>query len=100
MEKNMLDKEKSLEFLRPEIAIEWHSTKNGKLTAKDVSCGSGKKVWWKCTEDHEWETSVNNRNRGRGCPICAINNRGEQRLENRIARNGSLADNNPTLAKE
>ena len=35
--------------------------------------GSGKKVWWQCNEvvDHIWETTINKRTSGRGCPMCA-----------------------------
>ncbi len=31
----------------------------------------GKRVWWKCSEGHEWEAFIQNRTRGSGCPICA-----------------------------
>lgn len=32
---------------------------------------SNKKVWWRCKRNHEWEASINNRNRKHyGCPIC------------------------------
>ena len=57
--------------LRPDIAAEWHPTKNGDLTPADISRASNTKVWWRCKEGHEWVTSVNNRIRGTGCPICA-----------------------------
>ena len=54
------------------LLIEWHPTKNNKLTPNDLSINSGKKVWWKCykNKDHEWEATVNNRNKGQGCPHC------------------------------
>lgn len=55
----------------PALAKEWHPTKNGSLTPRDVTPGSGKKVWWICGKGHEWEATVNNRSRGRGCPYCA-----------------------------
>lgn len=32
----------------PEVATDWHPTKNGKLTPQDVTCGSPKNVWWLC----------------------------------------------------
>lgn len=62
----------SLATLNPELASEWHPTKNGDLTPHDVTCGSDKKVWWKCSnhENHEWESTVSNRKAGKGCPIC------------------------------
>ena len=33
----------------PELAKEWHPTKNGKLTPKDVLCRNGKDYWWNQT---------------------------------------------------
>ena len=32
--------------------------------------GNTKKVWWKCKNNHEWQSSPNNRMRGSGCPVC------------------------------
>jgi len=55
----------------PELASEWHLTKNGDLTPWDVTCGSNKKVWWECKEcNHEWNVKINDRNNGNGCPNC------------------------------
>lgn len=54
----------------PEIAQEWHPTKNGKLKPYDVVAGSERKVWWKCKKGHEWEVAVAYRSGGTGCPIC------------------------------
>lgn len=63
--------EKSLENMRPNLAKEWHPTKNGKLTPKDVTFGKHDKVWWLCLEcGHEWQASIVNRAKGRGCPKC------------------------------
>lgn len=55
----------------PELAKEWHPNKNGDLTPKDITVGSGKKVWWKCNKGHEWEAIIYSRNHGIGCPICS-----------------------------
>ena len=53
----------------PELAEQWHPTKNGDLTPQDVVSGSHRKVWWKCPDcGYEWEASIANRSRGRGCP--------------------------------
>lgn len=59
----------------PEIAKEWHPTKNKNLTAQDVSTHSGRRVWWRCKKGHEWQVQVNSRTRGEGtwCPICSPN---------------------------
>lgn len=56
----------------PQLASEWHPTKNGKLTPFDVTTGSGKKVWWICKNnpEHEWEAVIFDRNRGSGCLYC------------------------------
>ena len=63
--------EKSLANLYPEIASEWHQTKNGEVTPYDVTSKSGKKVWWKCSKGHEWEALVSNRTKNRSaCPYC------------------------------
>jgi len=69
-------KENSLQALRPDIAIEWHPTKNGTLKPENLTVNSGQKVWWSCsTCGYEWEGSVHARtNKGRkmnGCPVCA-----------------------------
>jgi hypothetical protein len=60
-----------LENRNPNLTKEWHPVRNGKLTPKDITPGSNKKVWWRCKKRHEWKASVGNRNRGRGCPYCA-----------------------------
>lgn len=57
--------------LNPSIGKEWHPTKNENLKPTMVGTGYYKKVWWKCSKGHEWETSVNKRNQGRNCPICS-----------------------------
>lgn len=54
----------------PEIATEWHPTRNGALTPDNVTAGSDKSVWWQCAQGHEWETSVNQRIRTKGCKVC------------------------------
>ena len=55
----------------PELAAQWHPTKNGEVSPSDVVRGTNKKFWWLCSEGHEWETTVNSRSSGRGCPACA-----------------------------
>src|SRR3989338_11643219 len=52
----------------PDIAKEWHPTKNAPLTADDVSYGSGQKVWWQCSNGHEWQSVISSRRGGHGCP--------------------------------
>lgn len=45
-----VDINNSLAKVKPEIAKQWHHTKNGDLTPYDVTYNSGLKVWWKCSE--------------------------------------------------
>ena len=42
----------------PDLAKQWHPTKNGTLTPADVTLHSGKKVWWMYDKGHEWQTTV------------------------------------------
>ena len=84
----------------PELAKEWHPTKNGVLTPDDVSYGSVCKVWWLWDCGHEWEACINDRSHGRGCPTCSKKKAAANRILNIIKKNGSLADNYPELAAE
>ena len=59
-----------LQTVNPTLAKEWNCEKNNDLTPRDVLTNSEKKVWWKCQKGHEWQATITNRNRGRGCPIC------------------------------
>lgn len=64
-----------LATLFPDIAKEWHPTKNGSLTPNDVTCGRGKKVWWVCSKcGNEWYSTINHRTSGTCCPLCSKSN--------------------------
>ena len=98
----------SLAEERPDLAKEWNYEKNGDLKPEDVSCGSGKKVWWKLPYDvpddypvehlrgkhfeFEWEAIICNRIKGRKCPF----------LSNQAIWTGfnDLQTTNPRLAKQ
>ncbi len=60
-----------LQTLQPDLASEWHPTKNGDLTPSDIYAYSGKKIWWLGKCGHEWETKIGYRIRGTGCPYCS-----------------------------
>lgn len=60
-----------LATVKPELAEQWHPTKNGSLTPQHVTAGSSRKVWWVCSLFHEWETTVEKRFSGSGCPTCS-----------------------------
>lgn len=81
----------NLYISRPDLAKQWHPTKNGTLSPKDVSPASSRKVWWLCENGHWWLASVRDRTRGRKCTFCRdLINRGEQRM----------VDSKPELLKE
>jgi hypothetical protein len=64
----------SLASLFPELALQWHPTKNGKHSPSSVVAGSTRRVWWRCpvARDHVWEASLHDRTAcGNGCPFCA-----------------------------
>ena len=60
----------NLYIIKPGLAKEWHPSRNGDLNPRNVTPGSGKKVWWICADGHEWEARIYSRNRGSGCPFC------------------------------
>lgn len=81
----------NLHILRPDLAKEWHPTKNGTLGPKDVTPGSHKKVWWLCERGHWWLAAVSDRIRGRKCAYCReLQEQGEQ----------CMIDVKPELLKE
>ncbi len=54
----------------PEIAKEWHPTKNGSITPDTLSSKNGYRAWWKCKYGHEWQQTLHVRSTGTGCPYC------------------------------
>lgn len=60
-----------LATVRPDLALQWHPTKNGELKPSAVTVGNDKKVWWLCDKGHEWQSQINNRTSGCGCPFCS-----------------------------
>lgn len=65
-----LDISNCLATKKPELAKEWHPTKNGNLTPYDVTANVNKKVWWQCNKNpkHEWQSYIFNRSQ---CPYCS-----------------------------
>ena len=83
----------NLEALYPDVAKEWHPTKNGNLSPLNVGKGSNIKVWWKCdkADDHEWETWIRSRTSVLNCPMCA---------GQKVVLSNCLATTHPEIAKE
>ncbi len=58
MSSRRIERDKSLAVLYPEIAAQWHPTKNGEASPYDVSDGSSVKAWWLCNKGHEWQAAT------------------------------------------
>jgi len=82
----------SLATTHPELAKEWHPTKNGDLKPQNVTSGSHKHVWWLGHCGHEWDSKIYNRKNGDKCPYCSNN-----RL---LVGFNDMWTTNPDLAKQ
>ena len=80
----------NLQALYPDIAKEWHPTKNGSLKPNQVTPGSNKKPWWVCEKGHEWQTRVSDRF-SNGCPYCS---------NRKLGYGNDLQSKYPEIAKE
>lgn len=68
----VIPKENDLATEFPEIAAQWHPTKNVNCTPYNVSFGSRRKVWWICEKGHSWQAAIYARVlNGSGCPVCS-----------------------------
>ena len=58
---------------KEEIIKEFDTEKND-FTMKDITAGSDKETWWKCSNGHSYKSSPSRRvMRGSGCGICSHN---------------------------
>lgn len=55
--------------LYPELAKEWDYDKN-ELTPYDILPNTKKKIWWKCSNGHEWKAWIGDRSSGTKCTQC------------------------------
>ena len=93
----------SIVELRADLVDDWDYEKNGDLRPEMFGIHSNESVWWKCHVcGHSWRTMINHRGgkRNSGCPECSKAKRGKAFTKGVIRARGSLADNNPELAKE
>ena len=76
--RRLVDKRGSSAARYPDVAAEWHPTRNGPLSPRDVTAGTARTVWWVCVggRDHVWQASVVNRARCglwvAGCGLCGL----------------------------
>lgn len=62
--------DRNLARSNPELAAELHPTLNGDHQAANLTPQSNRRVWWRCSDGHEWQAKVNNRVHRRKCPFC------------------------------
>lgn len=56
----------------PDLVKEWDFVKNIDISPYSISYGCGKKIWWKCSEGHEYQATPNSRTCNNcGCPYCS-----------------------------
>ena len=58
---------------RQELLDQWAAQTNLPFTPETISCGSTKKVWWRCAQGHVWKAVMYSRTGPKrcGCPVCA-----------------------------
>ena len=70
-----------LETFRPDLALQWHPTRNKDLRPDGVTTGCKRNVWWLLPYDDpttgkhydfEWQASVQDRVKGKGCPFLSV----------------------------
>ena len=78
-------KEKQYVSDNAQIMAEWNWEKNNEIEVNptQLTLGSHTKVWWKCSNGHEWQAQIKNRTNGSGCPYCY-----HARQKNLPSRNG------------
>lgn len=85
----------------PDLIKDRDFKKNENYSPYELTAGSSKKVWWKCSKcGYQWSVSVGSRNNGTGCPECAKQKRTMSCYRTIISKKGSFADNFPELLKE
>lgn len=92
--------EKRMGDVKSELLKEWHPSRNRDLKARDVSIDHTAKVWWICTQGHEWEDTIRQRLMGKPCPFCgSLNPPAADRLDSAWGRVAlTAADRQPLPA--
>ncbi len=86
----------SLADTHPKLALQWDSDKNGSLKPDQVTPGSNRRVWWRCssTTPHEWDATIYNRTSRQPegeCPFCS---------HTRLDDSNTLGAVHPEIAEE
>ncbi|MBY0598818.1 zinc-ribbon domain-containing protein [Bacillus bingmayongensis] len=83
---------KTLQEVDPELAKQWHPTKNEGITPDAVVFDEGwVRRWWQCKRNHEWEETIASRYINTSvCPYCA---------NKKVCEDNCLATVYPEIAK-
>ncbi|WP_251402351.1 zinc-ribbon domain-containing protein [Ureibacillus chungkukjangi] len=65
-------RENSLAFKKPDLAKQWHITKND-ISPYEVGVSARTEYWWLCENGHEWRATPNSR-RSSKCKYCKKKN--------------------------
>lgn len=84
----------SLAATHPDIAAQWHPSRNNGKDPNDYSSGSNETVWWLCTSPaaHWYQQRIDRKVAGYGCSICS-----RRKL---VIRINDLATTDPLLVTE
>ncbi len=88
----------TLDISHPDIAKQWHPSKNGEKDPSHYTSGSDQSIWWRCPYTcnegcfHDYQASIGNRaNNGSGCPYCS---------RKKVCIHQSIVHTHPEIAKE
>lgn len=76
-----------LAIAHPDVARDWHPTKNGNLTPEKVTAKSALKAWWRCSRNPKltFAQEIGERVR-RGCTYCRIYKKSLKALFPKVAK--------------
>ena len=96
----LLKKSMSFAEAHPELLKEWDYEKN-KINPTDISKKSSVKIWFKCQNGHEFESTPKRRVLSKGCPVCVRETQGVRIIQSKLKQAGiSLAEKFPELLNE
>ena len=81
---------------KPLLLQEWNYEKNT-LQPDEIPRTYKEKIWWRCSNGHEWEATAYNRINGTGCPKC---NNGKSGARNKISLAEWCIENKTNLCEE
>jgi very-short-patch-repair endonuclease len=94
-----IKEQESIYYTNPEVIKFWNWDRNT-LSPKNLRYGSAIKVWWVCSQGHEWEASINKIVQGRKCPYCSNKKVYHPNSDTENIIGNSLASRYPEIAKQ